>query len=298
MSAFLVAVLLFPLVQGQSAASTTGVAQSGKTFWEEPTDWRNCHGIEGEGGFGLVNVGLQAAAPTQSVAFDHVHIGVPDPAKAIEWYQKLFGGQMMPRPRRLVFGPTRFDVSRTDTAKPSAGSLLDHLGFSVADLDASMQIFQAEGVNVVQPVREVPELYKRALIEDPWGTRIAVVQDPQKVGFHHVHLLVPNPEASLQWYAKQFGGTVGKLKGKIDGIEYAGFWLLAERGDGMKPSRGHAIDHLGFRPTDMDSLVAGLRAQNVKVTSEPRAINNPGRPTIHIAFIEDPDGIGIELIQR
>ncbi len=174
MSAVLVAVLLFPLVQGQIAASTTGVAQNGKTSWEGPTGWRNCHGINGEGGFGLVNVGPQAAAPTQSVAFDHVHIGVPDPAKAIEWYQKLFGGQMMPRPRRLVFGPTRFDIARTDTAKPSVGSLLDHLGFSVADLDASMQIFQAEGVNVVQPVRDIPGLYKQALIEDPGSLGVAL----------------------------------------------------------------------------------------------------------------------------
>ena len=254
----------------------------------------------------LLSLALPAAAraqsqpppPAQSVAFDHIHLGVPDSAKAIAWYQKLFGGQMMPGPDRLVYGPTRLDIAKSETAQPSAGSLLDNMGFSVADLDATMKMVQTEGAKIVGPARDVPGLYKRALIEDPWGVRIEVVQDPEKLGLHHVHLLVPDPSATLQWYAKEFGGKVTKLKGKIDGIDYGGLWLLAERGNPTKPSRGHAIDHLGFRPTDLDSLMVTLKAQNVKVTSEPREVNNPGRPIVHIGFIEDSDGIGIELIQR
>ena len=204
---------------------------------------------------------------------------------------------MMLNPDRLVYGRTRLDVEKNEAPLPSAGSALDHIGFSVADLDAIIKSFQAEGVNIVQPVRDMPGFFRRAFIEDPWGTRIALVQDPRRIGLHHVHLRGRNPTAALQWYVTQFGGTVRKLKGQIDGIDYDDFWLLGERGDAT-PSRGHTIDHLGFRPTDLNGLIARLRAQDVKVTGEPRVANNPGRPTVHIAAIEGPDGVEIELIQR
>ena len=41
--------------------------------------------------------------------------------------------------------------------------------------------------------------FKLAFIEDPWGTRIEVVQDPQKLGFHHLHVR-RQPPATLAWY--------------------------------------------------------------------------------------------------
>ena len=50
------------------------------------------------------------------------------------------------------------------------------------------------------PVRDVSGLFKLGFIEDPWGTRIEVVQDPQKLGLHHVHLRAPDPDATLAWY--------------------------------------------------------------------------------------------------
>jgi len=40
---------------------------------------------------------------------------------------------------------------------------------------------------VVTPVRDLPGLFKLGLVEDPWGTRIEVVQSPEKLGLHHVH---------------------------------------------------------------------------------------------------------------
>ena len=35
-----------------------------------------------------------AQTPTEPVV-DHIHLGVPDIAKGVEWYQRLFGGQPM-----------------------------------------------------------------------------------------------------------------------------------------------------------------------------------------------------------
>ena len=43
-------------------------------------------------------LGALAQAPT--LPYDHVHLNVPDQAKAVEWYQKNFGGK--PTPRRPI----------------------------------------------------------------------------------------------------------------------------------------------------------------------------------------------------
>jgi catechol 2,3-dioxygenase-like lactoylglutathione lyase family enzyme len=229
---------------------------------------------------------------------DHIHLAAPDQAKAVEWYQKHFGGQTTPEGTdRLMLGQTRLIIQKNDAPKPSAGSVLDHIGFSVADLEATMRQFAADGVKVTTPVRDVPGLFKIAFVEDPWGTRIEVVQDSEKLGLHHVHLRAPDPTAALSWYVQKFGGTSGKLKGQIDGVRYGDVWVLAQRGEAA-PSAGHSIDHIGFRPLDLDRAVAGLKAQNVKVTNEPRALTLPSGTSMHIAFIEGPDAVRIELVQR
>jgi hypothetical protein len=40
---------------------------------------------------------------------------------------------------------------------------------------------------------------------------------------------------------------------------YGNIWLLVLKGDGVAPSQGHAIDHLGFRPTNLDAAAVGSR---------------------------------------
>jgi catechol 2,3-dioxygenase-like lactoylglutathione lyase family enzyme len=229
---------------------------------------------------------------------DHIHLAVPDQTKAVEWYRTHFGGETMTEaPERLMFGETRIIFQRNEKAQPSSGSVLDHIGFSVADLDAAMNTLQAGGAKITQPARDVAGLFKLAFIEDPWGTRIEVVQDSQKLGLHHVHLRAPEPSAALAWYVDKFGGSIGRLKDRIDGINYGGVWILAARGDAT-PSQGHAIDHIGFRPLNVDSAVVALKSKNVKVTTEPRPLTLASGTSMRLAFIEGPEGVRIELVQR
>jgi catechol 2,3-dioxygenase-like lactoylglutathione lyase family enzyme len=70
---------------------------------------------------------------------DHIHLAAPDQAAAVEWYAKHFGGQKTAEgPERLMFGDTRIIFQRNATAKPSMGSAVDHIGFSVTDIDRTM----------------------------------------------------------------------------------------------------------------------------------------------------------------
>ena len=198
---------------------------------------------------------------------------------------------------RLLIGDVRIIFSKRENALPSQGSAVDHIGFSVADLNATMKAFESAGVKIATPARDVPGLFLLAFVEDPWGTRIEVVQDSDKLGVHHVHLRGADPVAMLAWYSTQFGGRVGKLKDRIDGVDMSGVWILAQRGDAV-PSQGHSIDHIGFRPIDVDASVAELKARNVKITTEPRPLTFANGVTARIAFAEAPDGVRIELVQR
>lgn len=236
--------------------------------------------------------------------YDHVHLNVPDPAAASAWYEKNFGGKRITEaPDRLMYGSTRLMFLRMANALPSAGSAVDHLGFSVTDIDATFRGFAAAGVKVTSPVRELPGIFKIGFIEDPWGTRIEVVQDPDLLGLHHIHMRGPDPEAVFTWLLAKFGGERTKLKGQLDAVRYraAGFsdmWILVARGDAT-PSEGHAIDHIGWRSTGpLAGTINGLRDKQVQVLTEPRPLPLPNGPTINFSYVAGPAGAKIELVER
>jgi catechol 2,3-dioxygenase-like lactoylglutathione lyase family enzyme len=236
-----------------------------------------------------------AAAQTATLPYDHVHLAAPDQAKAVEWYQKNFGGETTPEGKdRLLFGKTRFIWLKSETAQPSANTAIDHIGFSFADLDAKMKEWEAVGVKVITPLRPVPGLVKIGFIEDPWGVKIEVVQDTETLGFHHVHLRSPDPAASMAWYKQRFGGETAKLKGLLDGLKYGDVWVLFAKGDAT-PSVGHALDHVGWRVANLDKTLDDLKG--IKVLQGVTPLQLATGP-VRFSFVEDPSGTKIELVQR
>src|SRR5207249_1030215 len=80
---------------------------------------------------------------------DHLHLAAPDPIKAVEWYRKNLGGQPTAEGTdRLMFGDTRVIFQRNEKPTPSAGSVVDHIGFSVKDVDAAMKAMEADGAKI------------------------------------------------------------------------------------------------------------------------------------------------------
>jgi predicted enzyme related to lactoylglutathione lyase len=237
----------------------------------------------------------RAPAATETLTYDHVHFGVPDQAKAVEWYAKYMGGQPGPAGEpneRLLFGKTRFIFLKTDHPLPSAGSAVDYIVLSFADIDAKMKEFEAAGIKIVAPAHKAAG-GKFAFVEDPWGTRIKVLQDPTMMGFHYVHLRAPDPKAAMSWYLERFGGERGKLNGRVDGIKYGDVWILIEKGDAT-PSEGHSIDHIGWRTTmNLNAKAVELKAEGVKFTTEPQPVRN-----FLMSYVEGPAALKIELLQR
>ncbi len=251
----------------------------------------------------LLTFGFSADAwAAETRRFDQVHLATADPAKAVAWYITHLGAEPWPddEPFRVKSGDTRIIFLRSATAKPSLGGVADHIGWSFPDVDAKMQELQAAGIRVVSPVTEIPGLYKAGMIEDPWGTRIQIVQDRDAPGFHHVQLLVADPDATYQWFLTYFGGERAKLKGRQDALKYGAVWLVASKGQGDE-SKGRAIDHIGFgtttRPGSLAELGAVLKAGGVTFKQEQHGIRVGSKP-LQVFIIQGPSGCEIEVLER
>ena len=74
---------------------------------------------------------LAGPAAAQTWPYDHIHLNVPDPVTAGNWYEKNFGARRNPEgPNRFTFGSTRLVFAVKADAKPSKGSAIDHMGIS------------------------------------------------------------------------------------------------------------------------------------------------------------------------
>ena len=120
----------------------------------------------------------------------------------------------------------------------------------------------------------------------------------------HVHLVSKDPQAAANWYVEKLGGKVirsGDVRGAPQIYLSLGNAMIIVRGRrpaelaGDKPGLQWGVDHFGVRVKgDFDGFCAELRNGGVAFDKEPTDVN----PTTRIAFIQAPDGVSIELLDR
>ena len=248
---------------------------------------------------------LVAAAPAPARAADakyhHVHLTAPSPEDAAQWYITHMGCEAMPgRKDAGRCGTVQLLFFRRPPKGGTEGTAMHHIGFSFLNLADKMKALEAAGVKIVRPMGE--GRLKAAFVEDPWGTRIELVEDPESLGFYHVHLHSPDPEATLKWYQNAFGGQLLKRKlSGVDGLLYGNFWVLVTKPAAnelpLQSTEGRAVDHLGFSFANLDASVAELKGKGVKFRDEVRTVKNAVGETLKIAFAIGPDNVIIELVQ-
>lgn len=239
-----------------------------------------------------------------NLPFDHIHLNEPA-AEASQWWEKNIPGgrRITEAPNRIMYGAVRLMFLSPRSSGGSDGSVIEQLGFSVSDLDATMRALAAIDTKVIEPAKDTGP-YKTALIEDPWGTRIQLVQEDELLGLHHVQLRSPEPDRVYAWLIDTFGGERAKIHGRIDAVKYSGVpgfttvYLVAARGASV-PSQGRVIDHIGWRSTaTIDETKAMLEGKKVQLTSQPSPLNLPNGPPINFFYVAGPDGARIELVER
>lgn len=236
------------------------------------------------------------AAP-EALTYDHIHLAFPDTHAATEWYIKYLGATARPDGMDGVFfGPIRFNMRKAAGVVGSGGSIIEAVGLSYADLQGRLRIvLDGSGAKIVQQQHMIDGLGPTAVIEDPWGTKIELVQDPKLLGFHHARVRATDPAAMRAWFVERLGAEPGKIGGG-DALKFGGIWLLIDKADAApRTSDGTTLDHLGFRTKDIKSEIASFQTSGVKVLGEPR--QDPNVATTFATFFEGPTG-RIELTQR
>src|SRR5436190_20186090 len=114
----------------------------------------------------LLTIASGAGVRAQTHAYDHMHLAAPEPAKAVEWYRTNLGAQPGDMPDRVMFGKTIFVFAQSANAQPSEGAAIDHFGLSFANLEAKLKELEGAGAKVLNPIRDVPGLFKLAFIQD------------------------------------------------------------------------------------------------------------------------------------
>ena len=248
-------------------------------------------------------------ALARAADYHHVHITASAPSEAVGWYEEhLDCLPVADRPDAADCDGVELIFVVQPTMGSTQGTGVNHIGFSYADVTAKMAELEAVGVRGSgvrmqrfpngATLRDVPGLFKMGFIFDPWGTRIEMVEDPDTLGFHHVHLSAANPAETLAFYRDRFGGEPASLKGQIDGLRFGDVWLLvAEHGEGVPATtQGRAIDHIGFVVADLDAEAATLVRGGVAFTVEP-AVPANARTSAKRAFLVGPDNVRLALVE-
>ena len=127
--------------------------------------------------------------------------------------------------------------------------------------------------------------------------------------FDHTSIRTSNMDRSIDFYTRLMGlKLLNRREIKQNNAEIA--FLQDPEGKGARLEltyyrkqkkfiqadyEDRLFDHIAFEIKDMDKTISKLRSEKVTVTDEPYRLGPTG-PLI--AFIEDPDGTLIELIER
>jgi catechol 2,3-dioxygenase-like lactoylglutathione lyase family enzyme len=239
-------------------------------------------------------------ALAQSV-FTHAHLRVPQDrqAEAAAWYHSVLGGQ----PGELGPGPgIRHHNGFVGTmpnegiAADGAGSVIDHVGISVPDVRAAVELIRELGGEI----RTEPQMgvtgWLVAHVTDPWGGRFELLEDPEYTGVNHVHLFASDADAMRDWFLQVFGGEYDEARGRDEfhTILYDNIWVHVTQTAGSQraPSRYRATDHIGFRVPSLDTFRETLAESGYVPYLE-----RPNPPGADLMFFEGPDGLHVEMTE-
>ncbi len=217
----------------------------------------------------------QPYAPNEAgVTMGHWHLNSRD----VEANKKIFlgmgGTEGGPGPLQRVTFPGVVVILNQQAGAPPAtggtiGSVVNHVGFIVQNVQESVAKWKAAGV----PVEHVP------------------------IRHEHVHFFLPEAAIaqSQAWYGKIFGAKAS-VRNNAPVADVPGAQLRFNKADtAQAPTKGRILDHIGFDVTDLQGFIKKLEANGVKLD---RPYSKNEQSGVALAFITDPWGTYIELNER
>lgn len=114
------------------------------------------------------------------VQMHHIHWNIPEIEAMQAWYDDMFGATPGMRGDFQAGDVPGVNLTYSGADMPLAptqGTVLDHIGFEVTDLRATIAKLEAAGISMDMDYREIPEANLAiAFLTDPWGTYIELTQ--------------------------------------------------------------------------------------------------------------------------
>ena len=239
----------------------------------------------------------QLAAPnTTGVSIGHMHINATNVDAQVKFWTAAGGALVQREKLTIVRFPGIFVLLRKqDNTGGTAGSSINHVGFSVRDFEGSVAKWKAAGLTW-EPGRNPPN--GQGFLVAPDNVRVEIFENrsqTEPIMMNHIHLQVTDVAQAQQWYGKHFGGVAGK-RGQWDVANVPGTELTLGKVDALQvPTKGRAIDHIGFEVKNLDAFVAALQAAGIKTDGAIRS--SPNASGLRIVYITDPWGTQIELTE-
>jgi catechol 2,3-dioxygenase-like lactoylglutathione lyase family enzyme len=233
----------------------------------------------------------------------HWHLNSRD----IEANKKIFvamgGVAGEPGPLQRVIFPGVMIILNLNQPTPTpptggtVGSSVNHIGFTVPNVQEAVAKWKAAGVPVEPGANGRLD---QAWVITPEGVKFEILENKNQtvpIRSEHVHFFMPEASFadSQAWYVKLFGAKPG-TRNNLPVADLPGAQLRWAKADAAQaPTKGRALDHIGFDVSDLKAFIAKLEAAGVKL-DRPYAKNE--QSGVALAFITDPWGTYIELNER
>ncbi|MCH2459962.1 MAG: VOC family protein [Gemmatimonadetes bacterium] len=238
------------------------------------------------------------------VTYGHVHLNVADIDASMLLFAEHFGGEIVVKGslHTVKFPNFLLAFSGSEPTSGSGGTVMDHFGFKVRDIEPVLEGWEAAGLET-QDIFVGAEGYKNAFVITPEGARVELQEDPQlteKATGYHIHFWTDQSEVTseylMNWYADHFGAEIHP-RGRIQtSANVPGMNLSCGNcsAGNCTPTQGTAIDHVGFEVDNLEQVVAQLQARGVELTTPYRYIDSID---LCIAYFVDPAGTRVELTE-
>jgi catechol 2,3-dioxygenase-like lactoylglutathione lyase family enzyme len=253
------------------------------------------------------------AAKDGPIAYGHHHINVSDlAAHRTFWVDGLGGTPVIigtSKAERIKFRNVLVFFTEQKPTGGTRGTVVNHVGFEVPNLRAAIDRLKGAGF-AMATAGEAPSTMpvKDDIATNPTGGRLAFVLGPDEtkvelientavpaIVMHHIHWAAPDVAAMKAWYVQMFGAKPG-MRGTFEAGDLPGVNLTfgGAAGATVAPTKGRALDHIGFEVRNLEQLVKDLEAKGVKFDRPYTKVPALG---IAIAFLTDPWGTYIELTE-
>ena len=239
----------------------------------------------------------QAFPPNEAgVTMGHWHLNTRNIEATRKIFMAMGGAEVQGDNARVRFPGVLVILREQVTTGGTVGSVVNHVGFIVPNVQESVGRWKAAGVPVLPGGNGRTD---QAFVVTPDELRIEILEDKNQkfpIRHHHVHFNVPEsaiPQIQA-WYAKTFGAKPG-TRGQNQAADLPGANLTFSKAEGVAVStKGRALDHIGFDVNNLEAFCKKLEAAGIKL-DRPITKNANG---VGIAFINDPWGTYIELNER